>query len=141
MGIEKQRRPRLNKPVRGRPENQFSLRTKSLLQILEQHGYSPAAEIIKTAKLANLEYERCKEVYDAIQAKRAVKGMPPTQNEAASFLRIMGDCAKDIMPYAYPKLKSIEVNPLGGENLFKSFIDMVKQVADAERKAQDEKSD
>lgn len=120
--------------ARGRPKGALGLRTQSLISILEAHNYSPVAEIIKNSKLAKIEFQRCEKVVEALLAERRLRGMPSIaiHSEALGYLKIMQDCAKDLMPYTYPKLAAIEVTPQGSENIFKSFVDMVKQIADAD---------
>ncbi len=105
-------------------------RTHNLVAILDAAGFCPVAKLIQTYERAEKEYLRAEEIHDAIQDNRADKGMLPlNSSEATQWLSIAKDCAKDLMPYMYPKRKAIEFVDPDGKPLF-SFADLVKRAAD-----------
>lgn len=119
----------------GRAKGVKNKATLDLIQTLNEKGYSPVAELIRIAHKAEIEYDRAAEVFDAICDKRASEDMIPLHNDnAVNYLKVMQSCAADLMPYVYPRRKAVEVTGADGENLFQSFADMVKRVADGARK-------
>ncbi len=118
----------------GRLKGTPNKRTLDLMAILEEKGYSPVAELIEVGALARLEYERSAEIFDAIQDKRADYDMVPlNESTAPTYLKIMQSSAAELMQYAYPKRKAVELSAPGGGDLFQSFVDLVKQSADAKK--------
>lgn len=105
-------------------------KTRDLIELLNERGYCPVAQLIETATIARMEYDRAADVHDAILENRSDARMKPINNEAATFLKIMGACASDLMPYIYPKRKAIELMGAEGKDLFQSFSEMAKQVLD-----------
>ena len=115
----------------GRKKGTPNKRTLALMEILNDAGYSPVAELIRIAAIAEKEYDRAGEIYDAIQDARIEKGrVPLTESIAPTYLSIMQKSAADIMPYLYPRRKAVELSGVEGKDLFQSFADLVKQIAD-----------
>lgn len=120
------------RPGAGRKKGSLNKRTQDLIELLEERGYSPVAELIEVGAYARKEYERSAEIYDAIQAKREGHEIrTPLNDTAPTYLQIMQKSAAEIMPYMYPKRKAIEHTGANGESLFQSLSDLFKQVADA----------
>lgn len=93
----------------GRKKGTPNKRTKELVEILEAKGYSPVAELIRIASIAEKEYERVEEIFDAIQDKRASYEMTPlAEPNTCGFLKVMQSSASDIMQYTYPKRKALD---------------------------------
>lgn len=113
----------------GRKKGVPNKKTQELIDILEASGYSPAAELIRIAAIAEKEYDRSSEIYDAIQEKRTLAGInSPLSDIAPTYLKIMQDSASDMMNYVYPKRKAVELTGENGKDLFGSFTDMAKRV-------------
>jgi hypothetical protein len=114
----------------GRQKGTPNKTTLALMETLEREGYNPVAELIEVARKAAKEYARAEEMHDAIQARRAERGMIPlSESTAQTYLTIMEKCASDLLPYLYPKRKAVEISGVDGQDVFKSFADMVKEVA------------
>lgn len=112
----------------GRAKGIKNKRTRELIEILDAAGYCPVAELIEVGAIARQEYERAGEIYDAIQEKRDGAGLnAPLTDTAPTYLKLMQDSAKDVMPYLYPKRKSVELSGKDGQDLFTSFNDLVRR--------------
>lgn len=116
-------------------KNSHALRL-DLLETLRAHGFDPAAELIAVYKDARTEYERAEEIHEAIQEKRAdYKMIPLSDSSGSEYLRIAKDAAKELMRYTYPQLKAVELTGQGGADLFQSFADLARQVADGSKES------
>lgn len=113
----------------GRSVGSQNRRSKELVEILKQHGYCPVAEFIETGFIAKKEYDRISEIYDAIQEKRASMKMVPLMEEAHKYLKVRQDSAAGVMPYAFPKMSSVELTGKDGQDLFQNFTNAMRQVA------------
>jgi hypothetical protein len=117
----------------GRKKATPNKKTQDLIDILESKGYSPAAELIRIAAIAEKEYDRSAEIFDAIQdARIAKKLIPLSESTAPTYLKIMQSSASDMMNYVYPKRKAVELTGEGGKDLFTSFTDLMKDLVDKE---------
>lgn len=94
----------------GRKKGVPNKRTQAFLDILEAHGFCPVTALIKNYKLAMKEYRRSADVFDAINDKRSTFEMTPLQDEAHTYLKIAQSAASDLMQYAHPKRKAIELS-------------------------------
>lgn len=113
----------------GRKKGQPNIRTRELIEILDNAGYCPVARLIAVAEAAEKEYQRAEQIYDAIEAKKDVAGITtPTADMAPHYLKLMETCAADLLPYMYPKRKSIEVTGQDGQNVFQSLTDVFKEM-------------
>jgi len=85
-----------------------------LLATMRKHGFDPLEKVLYC-------YDEAKKLYE-----RSLE----TNNHwlINSRLAMMQNAAGNLMEYVYPKRKSIELTGAGGEDLFKSFVDMVKEV-------------
>lgn len=100
----------------GREPGTPNKRTQDLIDRLEELGYDPVAELIR--------------VYaNALDCSMAC----PNPVAGAMYLKIAQSAAADLMPYLYPKRKSVELTGKDGEQLFQSFTEMVKKVADTKQ--------
>ncbi len=75
----------------GRKPGTPNKRTQSLVETLEQHGYSPIADLIELSQLAKAEYKKS-----------------ATPADASNWVRIGVACATGILPYVYAKRKPLE---------------------------------
>lgn len=117
------------KKLAGRSRGVRNKRTRELLAILDAHGYCPVADLVETAVIARQEYERADQIFEAIQNKRATLEMVPlTESLAPTYLKIIQDSAKGIMPYVYPKLQSVAHTGPSGQDLSASFGALVQAV-------------
>jgi hypothetical protein len=80
-----------SKKAGGRKPGTPNKRTLTLIEVLEQHGYSPVAELIELASLAKQNY---KVSVDPVNA--------------SNWIKIGVTCATGILPYVYPKRKPAE---------------------------------
>lgn len=113
-------------------ENKFNgeLRFK-LRETLQSENFDPIAELIRVNREAWKEYDRYSDIYDKICDKRAhMQMIPLTTNDAPTYLKIAADAAKDILPYLLPKLKHVEMTGENGKDLFSSFTDLMKNLAE-----------
>jgi hypothetical protein len=102
----------------GRAKGTVNKRTRDLIAILDSHGYCPLADLIWGSAVAKKEYERVSEIYDAIQAKRVDADIKtPLQDMAPVYLKQICDNAVDMLPYLYPKRKSIELEGEASDSL------------------------
>ena len=108
-------------PGAGRKKGIPNLRTNDLIAILEAHGYNPVAKLIEIGRMAEAQYRE--------EAK--FRG-----EDAPKYLAIAQQSANNLMPYMFPKRRSVELTGEGGKDIFQTFIDVVKSVADErERRA------
>lgn len=122
----------------GRKKGAPNKKTLDLIKTLEEQGYDPVAELIRIAMLAEKEYERAEEIFDAIQEARIEKKLVPlSESTAPTYLKIMQSSASDLMNYIYPKRKAIEHTGANGKDLGQSFLDLLKLAGEAERKQHD----
>ena len=118
----------------GRKKGALNKKTLDLIETLSAKGYDPVAELIRIAAIAEKEYERADEIFDAIQARRHdLKLVPLSESTAPTYLKIMQASASDLMNYVYPKRKAIELTGKDGADLGNSFLDLVKLSVEAER--------
>jgi hypothetical protein len=90
--------------------------TFELIETLRAKGFDPAAELVQ------VHYEAMK-LYRAKVKDNKGWGAGPALDTACK-------AASDLMEYVYPKRKSVELTGAEGANLFQSFTDLVKQIAD-----------
>lgn len=115
----------------GRRKGVANKRTRELISILDAAGYCPVADLIETAAIARQEYDRAAEIFDAIQEKRCdYKLVPLSESTAPTYLKIMQSSAADIMPYLYPKRKSIEFQDPNGTAV-NALTEIFKRIADS----------
>ena len=118
------------KKTGGRKRGALNKRTRDLIQILEQAGYCPVAEIIEIGALAKKEYQRSALIYDAIEDKRIEANIKtPLSDTAPTYLKLMQDSALGIMPFMYPKRKAVELTGSEGKDFFQSFTSLIKEIA------------
>lgn len=111
----------------GRKKGTPNKDTLDLVKALNDAGYSPIADLIFVSEQAKKEYERCDEIYDAIQDTKKKNGITtPTQDMAPVYLGLIEKTAADIMPYLFPKRKSVEIKDPDGT--VKSLADLMREV-------------
>lgn len=86
-----------------------------LLATLRSKGFDPVAALVEVHLDAKEEYR-----------KRIEPGK--TGFGAVGFMQIAEASARDIMPYVYSQLRSIEVTGKDGQDFFQSFTDLVRQI-------------
>jgi hypothetical protein len=92
----------------GRGPQTPNKRTRELVDILTQHGYDPAAQLIEWASVAKQEFDRCDEVTSMMLANQPDnKGQPPVV-EAHQWAKLGLQAAVGLLPYVYPKRKPVE---------------------------------
>lgn len=118
------------KKTGGRSKGKPNKRTEKAREIVDAHNYGAIKELIRIARIAEKEYDRCAEVFDAIQDKRAVLEMVPlSQSEAVSYLKLMQKSAAEIAPYIHPRLKAISFQD-GEGNDIQTFAELIAASVD-----------
>lgn len=122
----------------GRKKGVPNKRTQAFLDILEEHGFCPVQALIKNYRLAMKEYRRSADVWDAIEEKKSDIGLnTPTEDTGHTYLKIAQSAAADLMQYAHPKRKAIEIDAKEGGPL-EAYLRMSPEER-AHRRAQLEK--
>lgn len=126
--------PKGHKRYGGRSVGAPNKITLDLIKTLQTEGFDPAAELVRTHALAMIEFERQAEIHDAIQEKRASLEMVPINHgEGAAYLSIAQNACKDLMRYCYPQRKAVELTGKDGADVFESFTQMMKRLADSKK--------
>lgn len=91
-----------------------------LLQAMRAHGFDPIDKLLRL-------YDEAEELYKEALKPRADFNK---RNEwlVNSRWHMKMEVADKLMEYVYPKRKAIELTGANGEDVFKSFIDVVKSV-------------
>jgi hypothetical protein len=104
-----------HKKIGGRRPKTPNKRTLKLIEILEQHGYNPVAELIEWAVTAKTEYARFNDIierFEQAQQDAVDRGEPsprmPDISEAHTWARLGIHSALGILPFIYPKRKPAE---------------------------------
>ena len=99
----------------GRKPSTPNKRTLKLIEILEEHGYNPVAELIEWADVAKEEYGRFNDIIERFeQAQQDVvdngldSSKMPDISEAHTWARIGVQSALGLLPYVYPKRKPLD---------------------------------
>lgn len=100
----------------GRPDKLGLAIKHDLLTTLREKNFNPAASMIEIHLEAKKRYEEI--------LKKKTNGFG-----AASYLGIMARTGEVLMEYVYPKLQRTELTGENGQDIFKSFTDMMKQIA------------
>lgn len=109
----------------GRKKGTINRNTAKARDIIEAENYGAIKELIRVARLAEKEYERAEEIYDAIQKKRATLQMIPlTNDKVLDCLKVMQKSAADIAPYIHPRLKAISFQD-GEGNDIQTFAELI----------------
>jgi hypothetical protein len=105
----------------GRKPGTPNKRTLTLIEVLEQHGYSPIADLIEYSQLAKTEYDKLDKppaIDDSMDGGDKLKLLMAHAGAAArkpEWIKIGVQCATGILPYVYPKRKpqdnASEINP------------------------------
>lgn len=103
----------------GRRRGTTNKRTLDLVCHLEDLGFDPVAKLV-------LIFSDAMDDYATLRGKTVAPG----NDTAAGFLKIAESACADIMPYMYPKRKAVEVTGEDGKDLFQSFGQFVKNLAD-----------
>ncbi len=94
-----------------------------LIQAMRGHGFDPID------KLLNL-YDEAEELFD--EARKGYESPDGTVKKNQWLInarwQMKMEVADKLMEYIYPKRKAIELTGRDGEDVFKSFIDVVKSV-------------
>ena len=94
----------------GRKKGSPNKRTREFLSILEEKNFCPVRALIENYEIAMKEYRRSGEVWDAIlDKKRQLNINTPTEDTGPTYLKLAQSAASDLMQYAHPKRKAIEV--------------------------------
>lgn len=113
----------------GRKKGTVNKRTRELVAILDAAGYCPLADLIWGTAQAKKEYERCDEIYDAIVDKKVANGITtPTQDMGPVYLKQICDNAVDMLPYLYPKRKSIEFDGKNADTLAEVMLKIADRI-------------
>ncbi len=113
----------------GRIKGTPNASTKRLVAILEDADFCPITKLMNVYALAEKEYARSGEIYDAIMDKRADYKLAPQEDSAPKYLAIMERSAADLMPYLYPRRKALELDV--GEKTVQSFTELMQSLGDA----------
>lgn len=106
-------------------ENVITTRMRfDILATLKARGFDPLDKMLDC-------YDQAKELYE-----EARKGFPRESDGKIvvhhwlvnSRHNMMLEISAEIMKYVYPQRKAIELTGAGGEDVFQSFIDAVKQI-------------
>lgn len=85
-----------------------------ILASLRSHGFDPLERVLWTYDQAKMLYERALETNQHWLIN--------------SRLQMMQHTSLELMKYVYPQRKAIELTGAGGEDLFQSFAEAVKQI-------------
>lgn len=130
MGFEKGV-PRHDKA--GRTAGTPNKRTVDLLKTLSDLGYDPVAKMVEYGLAAEQEFKlaRAREQASLEARERGENVKIYHDYDTTEYLKIAQTSAKEVMAYAYPKRKAMELVDEDGNNAFTTFTEMVKAVADA----------
>jgi hypothetical protein len=103
-----------------------------LLHTLREHGFDPLDRLLKLYEEADALYNEAAEGYLNADETKTIKN----QWLVNSRWRMKMEVAEKLMEYVYPKRKSLELTGANGEDIFKSFVDVVRSVRDEMEKAQ-----
>lgn len=117
----------------GRKKGTRNKDTQSARDIAAEKNYRPIAQLIRIAAIAEKEYKRAAEIFDAIQEKRAAYKMVPLSNDKVpEFLKVMQKSAAEVAPYLHPRLKSIDIKPGSGDDGV-TWADLVRSIVDKKK--------
>ncbi len=95
-----------------------------ILATLRTHGIDPLTMVLKN-------YELCEELLTEAREGYENEFSPVKKVNhwlVNSRLQMLQQASFELMKYVYPQRKAIELTGAGGEDLFRSFAEMVKQV-------------
>lgn len=104
------------RPVGSKKGGSVELRL-DLVATLRAKGFDPVAKLIEIHDRAIKQHEK--------RVRTTTNGFG-----GVGYLQIAEKAAADILPYTYHALKAVEVSGVDGKDLFQSFNDMVKRMAD-----------
>lgn len=87
-----------------------------LVETLRENGFDPAAKLIEVHTEAMRRYRQ--------RWSNSRNGFG-----AQGYLQIAHESAKDLMEFIYPKRKAVELTGAQGRDLFQSFTDLVRDIA------------
>lgn len=95
-----------------------------LLQTMRSHGFDPLDRLLKLYDEADKLYNEALEGYLNADESKRIKN----QWLINSRWHMKMEVADKLMEYVYPKRKALELTGANGEDIFKSFVDVVKSV-------------
>lgn len=108
----------------GRKPGTPNKRTQDLTEILDEKGFCPAAELVRTYRRASRHFKIYDDLLkrmvlaiegeDADEIFRAVKTASSFAEDAPAYLTIAEHAAKELMQYKFPKRKAIELTGKDG---------------------------
>lgn len=107
------------RPVGAKSKHPTELR-RTLFECLKQEGFDPVATLVKVHRAAWEEFQKA--------PKHSTADEP---SNAPAYLKIAETSAAHMWKYVFPQPKSIELTGPQGADLFQSFTQLVKDVANS----------